>query len=151
MKVLAKNKRATFDFEITSKTETGIVLFGWEVKSAKNNLVSLKGSYVKVIGEEMFLSGARISKWKYATQEKIIDEQRDRKLLLQKRQIKSLKSKAQEKGMTIVPIDMYTNSAGLVKVTIALGKGKKKYDKRETLKMKDLKRRINQERASLNL
>lgn len=151
MKVLYSNKKARFDFDISDTFEAGIVLEGWEVKSAKAGNLSLKGSFIKEKEDELFLKGARISSWQYGQEKDQNQIYRDRKLLLKRRQIKNLLSKAQEKGFAIVPLDMYSNNGGMIKVTVGLGKGRKKFDKRSELKKRDLDRRVQTDRKTYNL
>lgn len=145
MGVLAKNKKAYFDYEVLETYEAGLKLLGHEVKSVKNGRVSLKGSFVvlKQQGEnrlpEFFLINAHIPLYKQAGDIKDYDPYRDRKLLLNKKEIRYLLGKKQEKGLTLVPIKLYTKH-GFIKLEFGLARGKKKYDKREDLKRKDLDR-----------
>jgi len=140
MKILAKNKKAYFDYEILEKLEAGIVLAGHEVKSIKSGNVSLKGSYVAVTGGEVWLLGCHISPYKFARLEGY-EPTRTRKLLLSKKQIASLIGKTKAQGLTLIPLSMYVKR-GFVKLEIALAKGKKKYEKRETIKKREAKRKI---------
>lgn len=142
MSVLAKNKDAYFNYSIEQELEAGIVLFGQEVKSAKSGNVSLKGSHVIIKGEEAFLVNSHISPYKYAGRIEIYEPTRARKLLLQKKQITSLIGKAKEQGMAVVPLEMYTKN-GLVKVKLGIGRGKKKYDKRATIRKREDERKIS--------
>jgi len=129
------NKKVNFEYEILESIEAGIVLIGAEVKGIVNNNISLKESYVKIINGEVFLIGAHISIPTYANPFSNIEETRDRKLLLHKREINKLQEKAQENGLTLVARKIYTNN-GKIKVEVCLVRGKKLYDKRETLKRK---------------
>lgn len=140
MKVIANNKKAYFDFFISDTIEAGIVLEGSEVKSIRAGGISLNESYVKVIGNEVFLINAYIKPFEKASSF-APDSKRTRKLLLNKNEILKLTQKVLEKGLTIVPLRVYLKGS-LVKVEIGVGKGKKLYDKRETLKEKTVKREI---------
>ena len=143
MKVIATNKKARFDYEILETFEAGIVLTGPEVKSVKLGHISIKESYATVRSEEVFLTNAHISPYKQAAS---IEQEptRSRKLLLKKSEIKSLIGKAQTQGLTLIPIQVYLKR-GFVKVEIGLGRGKKKHDKRESIKKKDVKREVERE------
>ena len=144
---LAINKRASFDYNIGDKYEAGIVLFGHEVKSAKTGHVSLKGSYVTLKqgkkGEQpqVYLINAHIPLYKNAGPIPDYDPTRARQLLLNKKEIKRLIGKKQEQGLTLVPLKIYTKHS-FVKLEFGLGKGKKKYDKRETIKKREVDRKI---------
>lgn len=142
MPSLAKNKRAFFDYEILERWEAGIILTGAEVKSVKAGQVNLKGSFVVLTEEQPFLINCHIAPYKQAkgTQKDYLPT-RTRKLLLNKKEIKSLIGKAAQKGLTLLPLSVYTKK-GFVKVEIGLGRGKKKKDKRELLKKKAADREI---------
>jgi len=139
---LARNKKGLFNYEILEKKEAGLVLTGAEVKSVKNGQINLKGSYITIKGGEVFLIGAHISPYKPAYgKQKDYTPTQDRKLLLHKKEIDRLQGKMTSEGLTIIPISVYTKS-NLIKVEIGLAKGKKKYEKRETIKNRDIDRRI---------
>ena len=144
MKVIANNKKAYFDFFISDNTEAGIELKGSEVKSIRAGGISLNESYVRVVGNEIFLINAFIKPFEKSSSF-VPDSRRTRKLLLRKSEIAK---KVSEKGLTIVPLKVYLKG-NLVKVEIGIGKGKKLFDKRETLKEKTAQREI--ESASKNL
>lgn len=146
MPSLAKNKKAYFDFEILDTFEAGIQLTGAEVKSIKNHQANLKGSYVTVHGDEAFVEKIHISPYKHASCE--TDPVRKRKLLLHKKEIAAIEGKIMEKGIAVIPLEIYTKQA-LIKLKIGIGRGKKQYDKRETLKRKSQKREI--EKALKNI
>lgn len=146
MKVIANNKRAYFDFFISDNTEAGIELKGSEVKSIRAGGISLNESYVRVVGNEIFLINAFIKPFEKSSSF-VPDSRRTRKLLLRKSEIAKLSQKVSEKGLTIVPLKVYLKG-NLVKVEIGIGKGKKLFDKRETLKEKTAQREI--ESASKN-
>jgi SsrA-binding protein len=137
------NKRAYFDYQVFETFEAGINLYGSEVKAIKLGHADLTGSFVKITGSEAYLINSRIYPYKFARPESY-DEKRTRKLLLHKKQITSLKSKLEANNLTIVPISLYT-TRNLIKAELALGKGKKAFDKRESIKKKDLNREIAQE------
>lgn len=147
MTVLAANKRAHFDYDIKETFEAGLVLAGHEVKAAKTGTVSLKGSFVTLKTmpgkdlPEAFLTNAHIGLYKHAGNITDYEPTRPRKLLLKKSEIRYLIGKKQEQGLTLVPIKMYTKRS-FVKIEFGVGRGKKKYDKREDIKKKDTERDI---------
>ena len=136
MKIIATNKRATYDYDISLKLDAGLVLTGSEVKSLRSNSSSIKGSYVEDIGSELWLCNCFIKKYE-SSSEKDNNPTRKRKLLLNKKELNKILGSIKRDGFSIVPINIYFNDTGLVKLNIGLGKGKKKYDKRETQKLKD--------------
>jgi len=136
MKIITTNKRATYDYDISLKLDAGLVLTGSEVKSLRSNSSSIKGSYVEDIGSELWLCNCFIKKYE-ASSEKDNNPTRKKKLLLNKKELNKILGSIKRDGFTIVPINIYFNDTGLVKLNIGLGKGKKKYDKRETQKLKD--------------
>ncbi|MBU1783243.1 SsrA-binding protein SmpB, partial [Patescibacteria group bacterium] len=147
MPVLAVNKRAHFDYEVLETFKAGLVLFGHEVKAVKNGQINLLGSYVvfknlagKVL-PEMYLINAHISQYKYTSSLGEYNPIRSRKILLKKKEIRRLVGKTQEPGLTLVPLKIYTNHS-FIKLEFALTKGKKKYDKREAIKKRDVERDI---------
>lgn len=137
------NKRAFFDYQILEKFEAGINLFGAEVKAVRLGHADLTGSHVRIMGDEAYLINAKIFPYEYSRPENY-DEQRTRKLLLHKKEIIALKSKTEGQNLTLVPISIYTTKS-FIKVEIALGKGKKQYDKKEAIKKKDIQREAEQE------
>ena len=136
--ILANNKKAYFDYFIEDKIEAGIELKGSEVKSIKQGKTSIKEAFVRIINGEVFIMGMSVVPWKFGSVYNP-EERRVRKLLLNKKEIKKLHEKVTQKGYTIVPLNVHL-SKGYVKVDIALGRGKKNYDKRESLAKKDQKR-----------
>lgn len=140
MKILVNNKRVAHDYFILETYECGIVLKGTEIKSIRLGKFSIKESYVRVRNYEMFIIGMHISKYDYGN---IFnhDEDRDKKLLMSKREIIKLGQKVKLEGLTLVPTKVYLKE-GLCKVEIALCKGKKLYDKRESQKEEDVRRRL---------
>lgn len=139
------NRRAPFDFEIHEKFEAGINLLGAEVKAVKLGHADLTGSHVRIMGNEAFLINAQIFPYQYSRPESY-DEKRTRKLLLHHQQIISLKSKLDGQNLTLVPFSMYTKGT-LIKLEIALGKGKKKFEKKEAKKKKDIQRELERDFA----
>ncbi len=137
------NKRAFFDYEILEKMEAGINLYGSEVKAVRLGHADLSGSFVKIIGSEVYLVNAKIFPYKYATPEGY-DQKRTRKLLFHKREIIALKSKSEGSNLALVPLSMYIKK-GFIKVEVGLGKGKREYDKRAKIKKRDIQRSIEQE------
>ena len=135
-----QNKNAFHNYEILEKFESGIALEGSEVKSLRQGRASLKESYGKVENGEVVLYNFHISSYDSSFEKH--EPLRKKKLLLHKREIRRLLKKTQEKGLTIVPIKVYSNNRGFVKVEIALAKGKLLYDKRRVLKEKEQKREI---------
>ena len=144
MGILIKNKKATFDYEILEKFEAGIELLGFEVKSVKNKNGSLKNSHITVRGGEVFLLNATIPPYQPANAPKDYDSERNRRLLLTKKEIKKVAEFEKKKGLTIIPISMYTKG-NKIKVGIAVVRGKKKFDKRESIKKKDMRRDTERE------
>ena len=138
MKDIAVNKKAYHDYEIQEKFEAGIALVGSEIKSLRNGKVSLKEAYVSFVHGEALIKGMNISVYKEATYNNH-DETRDRKLLLHKREINKLSNKCKLQGFTVVPLKIYFKD-GLVKLEIALAKGKSLYDKRQSDKLKTMER-----------
>ena len=141
MKQLANNKKAFHDYFIEKKYEAGIELLGSEVKSIKQGKVSIKESYIGDRNGQMFIYGMHVSPFKQAY-DQYIDPTRTRRLLLHKKEINNLIGKKTQNGYTIVPLSVYERD-GLVKIQIALAKGKKQYDKRETIKRREADRRID--------
>lgn len=140
MKVICKNKRASFDFFIDETYEAGIVLTGTEVKALREGRVNLKDSYARIKDEEIYLIGAHISPYAHGNRFNH-DPNRPRKLLLHKREIRRLYGKSREKGFSLIPTRMYFKD-GKVKVEIGLGKGKRAYDKREVLRQRTMEREV---------
>ena len=139
MKVISNNKKVFFDYFVSNLVEAGIVLEGCEVKSIRNGGASLIDSFVVIKNGEAVLKNAYIATYDKTTSFKP-DERRDRKLLLNKSEIFKLQRLAKEKGFTLVATKLYINDRGKVKVEIGLAKGKKLYDKRATLKEKQINR-----------
>ena len=143
-KMIANNKKARHDYFIEETYEAGIVLTGTEIKSARLGKVSIKESYARIEKEEMMIYGMNISPYGQGNRFNV-DPLRPRKLLLHKREIRKLIGATKLKGLTLVPLTMYINEAGLAKLEIALARGKKNYDKRDAIAKRDASR--NMERA----
>ncbi|TFE03852.1 SsrA-binding protein SmpB [Jeotgalibacillus salarius] len=139
-RVLAQNKKARHDYFIEETFEAGIVLQGTEIKSIRRGRVNLKDSFARISNGEVFLNNAHISPYEEGNRYNH-DPLRERKLLLHKQQINKLIGLTKQQGYSVVPLKMYLKD-GYAKVLIGIGKGKKKYDKRETLKKKDAQREV---------
>jgi|SRR5690554_1702661 len=142
IKVLATNRKARHEFFIEDTFETGIVLTGTEVKSIRQGKVNIKESYAVINNGEVFIQGMHISPYEQGNIYNV-DPLRVRKLLLHRREIRKLIGETKQKGFTLVPLSIYLKD-GRVKVEIALAKGKKLYDKRDTIAKKDAERRMKQ-------
>ena len=138
-KVEIKNKKASFEFELLEKFTAGIVLTGTEIKSIRAGKASLVDSYCYFVGNELFVKNMHVADYWWGTFNQH-DPRRDRKLLLTKRELKKLQRAYKEKGMTIVATRLFISENGYAKLNIALACGKKEYDKRESIKEKDLRR-----------
>lgn len=137
----AKNKKALFDYELLDAYEAGLVLSGAEVKSVRNKQINLKGSYISILEGEAYLKNAHISPYTFAAYKESYDPERPRKLLLSKKEIAYLQGKTQEKGLTIVPVSVYTKGPQ-IKLELAIARGKKKHDKRASIKKREQNRQI---------
>lgn len=134
-----KNKKARFAYHLVEEIEAGIVLTGTEIKSIREGKVSLADSYCTFRNGELFVINLHISEYSLGTHYNH-DPKRDRKLLLNRRELKKLETKTKEKGFTIVPVNLYVNERGIAKLNIALARGKHFYDKRESIKKRDIER-----------
>jgi SsrA-binding protein len=143
--VSIKNKKASFEYHFIDKFVAGIVLQGSEIKSVRDGKVNLQAAYCFVKNEEMFVRELHISPYEQASHYNH-EPKRERKLLLNKREIKKLEAKSQEKGLTIVPTRLFVTNKGLAKLEIALAQGKKLHDKRHDIKEKDLKKDLERMR-----
>ena len=135
MKIIANNKKANHDYFINEKFEAGIVLTGSEVKSLRINTGSIKESYITDKEGELWLTNCYIKQ--YSSSNENADTNRDRKLLVSKKELNKILGASKKEGMTIVPILLYFNPKGLAKLTIGIAKGKKKQDKRHSIKDKE--------------
>ncbi|TXH23220.1 MAG: SsrA-binding protein SmpB [Chitinophagaceae bacterium] len=137
--VSIRNKSATYEYFIDATYTAGIMLLGTEVKSIKDGRVSFNDSYCIIHDGEIFIKSLHISPYSHGTVNNH-NPDRDRKLLLQKREIKKIQAQLKEKGYTLIPLSIYLNDKNLIKMDIGLAKGKKLYDKRESIKKKDVER-----------
>ena len=137
-----KNRRAQFEFFLLQTFNAGIVLTGTEIKSVREGKVNLKDAFCQIHEGELWVKNMHISHYKFASYNNHITT-RERKLLLKKREIKKIASKLKEKGLTVVPVQMYISERGYAKLDISLAKGKKFFDKRDTIKQKDNKRELD--------
>ena len=140
---LSKNKKAFHDYEILESYEAGIALKGDEVKSIRDGQINLKGSFVTVFNEEAFMNGAQVSKFKFSSN-KNFEPTRMKKLILHKKEILKIWQYINQKGITAVPLEIYLKK-GLIKVQIGICRGKKLYDKRESIKKRDTERDIKRQ------
>ncbi len=138
---LVSNRRARREYHVTETLEAGLALVGTEVKAVRTGRVSLADAYCRVRGSEVFLVGAHISPYSHGNLNNH-DPLRERKLLLHRRQIRALKKSTEKKGFTIIPLKMYL-SGGIIKLEIGLARGKRLYDKRESMAERDVKRRLD--------
>ena len=141
MKILAENKKAYFNYQILEKLEAGISLIGQEVKSIKSRRINLAGSYVVLKNSEVFLIGANVPPYQPKNVPADYNPERSRKLLLKKSEIKYLIGKVKQKGLTLVPLRVYTKR-GKIKLEFGVARGKKKVDKRELIKKREAEREI---------
>jgi SsrA-binding protein len=137
--IYIKNKKAGFEYHLVQSFTAGIILTGTEIKSIRAGKCNLVDSYCLFINNELWVRNLHIAEYTYGTIYNHLPR-RDRKLLLTKRELRKLDNKTKEKGNTIIPTELYINEKGLAKLTIALAKGKRLYDKRETIKKKDIQR-----------
>ena len=142
MSVFSENRKAYFNYEILEKIEAGIELLGFEVKSLKKGQGSLEGAHITIRGNEAFIIAMNIPPYQVNNTPTDYDPLRNRRLLLTKKELKNLEKEENQKGLTIVPLLVY-NKGSKIKLEIAIVRGKKKYDKRETIKKRDTDREIN--------
>ncbi len=145
--IVIKNKRASFDYEISERYTAGIQLYGTEIKSIRDGKASLTDTYCTFINEELWVKNMHIATYFFGTYNNH-EVRRDRKLLLTKREMRKLNRATKETGFTIVPTKLFINEKGLAKLEIALARGKKNYDKRHALKEKEARKESRE--ASLN-
>lgn len=143
VKIIAQNKKAYFDYFVEEKYECGIALEGTEVKSVKNGNVSFADSFAEILNGEVWMRNFHISEYKFSSVFNH-DPDRRKKLLLHKEEIKRLQRKTDEKGYTLVPLDIYLKN-GRAKITLGVCKGKKQFDKRESIKKRDLDREMSRD------
>lgn len=142
-KTIAENRKARFDYFIDEKFECGLELLGTEVKSVKNGSISFQDAFAEIINGEIFVKNFHISEYSYSSVFNH-DTNRPKKLLLHKEEIKRIKRKVEVKGYTLIPLDFYIKN-GRVKVTLGICRGKKQFDKRATIKERDVNRDIQRE------
>lgn len=145
MKIIVQNKKATFDYEISYKVEAGVVLTGDEVKSLRAHHGSLNGSFATVKNNELFLLNCNIPVYSHAYQKDEDLALRTRKLLLHRKEMNKLIGDISKKGMTIVPLKIYLNDRGLIKVELGVGKHRKAHNKKELIKERDIQRETRRE------
>jgi SsrA-binding protein len=141
MPVYTKNKKARFNFEILDEIEAGLVLSGQETKSIRTGGARLQGAFVSLREDGAYLANMHIAKYKYSAKDDKYNPTQDRKLLLNKKELDYLRGKSQEKGLTIIPLSVYTKGR-FIKISLGTARGKKKHDKRETIKKRDVKKEI---------
>ncbi len=144
MAILSKNKKAYFSYEILEKFEAGVVLTGQEVKSIKSRRINLAGSYVVFKNEEAYLINAAVPPYQPKNVSQEYNPTQPRKLLLKKSEIKYLIGKSEQKGLTLVPLRVYTKK-GKIKLEFAIGRGRKKADKKELIKKRETEKEIKRE------
>lgn len=137
-----KNKRASFDYEFLETFQAGIVLTGTEIKSIRAGKASLVDCYCYFVGEELFVRNMHVAEYHWASNWGRHDPKRDRKLLLTRRELGRLHRAVKEKGLTIVAVKLYIAENGYAKLLIALARGKREFDKRQTIKEKDMRREM---------
>jgi len=142
MQIYSENKKAYYDYDILEKFEAGLVLLGTEVKSIKSGHCALSGAYVIIKGEEPYLLGAKIPAYQPKNAPADYNPERLRKLLLNKKEIQELMGRSSERGFSLIPLKIYEKS-GRIKLEFGLGKGTKKYDKKEKIKKRDVEREIH--------
>ncbi|MGZ5282591.1 MAG: SsrA-binding protein SmpB [Bacteroidia bacterium] len=141
-KLNIQNKKATFEFEILEKFTAGVMLTGTEIKSVREGKVNMSDAFCSFIQGELFVRNLHISEYSFGTHFNH-EPKRMRKLLLQKKELRKLHTKVKEKGLTIIPLRLFMSDTGYAKIDIGLAKGKKIYDKRESIKEKDVKRDLS--------
>ncbi len=139
LKIISKNKKAYFNYELLEKIEAGMVLTGAEIKSIRLGEVSLQDSYVTFSNNEAYIVNMNVATYKFSSIF-VVEPLRKRKLLLNAREIKRLQQEQKLKNLTVIPIMVYLNSAGRAKLEIALGRGKKLHDKRDVIKNREAQR-----------
>ena len=146
-KVNIKNRKASFEYQFIDKYVAGIMLLGTEIKSIRNNQANISDAHCVFMEEELFVKNLHIAEYSHGGKGNH-EPKRARKLLLNRQELNKMIGKVKEKGMSIIPIRLFNNDQGKAKLEIALAKGKKIYDKRESIKEKDLKRDIAREQSN---
>ncbi|MDR0485928.1 MAG: SsrA-binding protein SmpB [Elusimicrobiota bacterium] len=146
-KILASNRKAFHNFEILEKCEAGVILSGYEVKSCRRSNISLADSVIRFSNGEAFADNIFIAPYEnISTHISDYDAKRKRKLLLHRNEINKLSSKVREKGLALIPIEVFLSNKGKIKIIIGLAKGKRSYDKKETIKRRDIDRELSREK-----
>ncbi len=140
MKIVARNKRARFDYEILEEIEAGIILTGQEVKSVRGGNADLKGAYVSFATGKPVLKNSTIQPYKYASNLGGYDPGQDRALLMKKAEAERMVGKTEEKGISVMPLEF--RAGRTIKILLGVGRGRKKYDKRQRIKERDVERRL---------
>jgi len=147
MQIIVKNRKALFEYSLLDTYHAGIQLLGSEIKSIRAGKANLQEAYCFFIGNELFIKGMHIAEYShggYANHDPV----RQRKLLLKRTELRKIKNKLKEKGLTVIPIKLYINERGFAKLEIAVAKGKKLFDKRQNIKNKDIKRELDRTRKN---
>ncbi len=139
MNAILENRKAYFNYSIGDKYVAGVQLIGTEVKSIKDGNLNFNDSYCLFVNDELFIRGVHVSDYSFGEKH---ENTRDRKLLLNKRELKKIKNTVKEKGLTIVPLKGFFSERGFFKIEIGIGKGKREFDKRETIKKRDIDREL---------
>ena len=143
-KIFFKNRKATYNYEVFDKYTAGVILKGTEIKSIRSSLINMNSSYCIVDNNDIYIKDLNISEYEFGNLNNH-EPKRKRKLLLNKREINQIKKKVSEKKLSIIPLNLYVSGRGFVKIEIALCKGKKIYDKRESVKKREADRKIRQD------
>ena len=141
MKIISNNRKAYYNFEILNKLEAGIVLKGSEVKSLRLNKASLTEAYIVEKKQELWVQNLQIAQYKFCSPSFNHDPKRMKKVLLRRKEINKLIGKIKEEKISIIPLTLFINDKNIIKITIGVGKGKKKHDKRETIKQREWQRK----------
>lgn len=147
MQIIIKNRKALFEYSLLDTFDAGIQLLGSEIKSIRAGKANLQEAYCFFVGEELFIKGMHIAEYShggYANHDPV----RHRKLLLKRTELHKIKNKLKEKGLTVIPVKLYINKRGFAKLEIAVAKGKKLFDKRQSIKNKDAKRELDRTRKN---
>ena len=144
MKIYSENRKALYDYEILEKYEAGLILQGQEVKSIRSGQINLSGSYVVFRGQEPYLIGAKVPAWQPKNTPEDYNPEQPRKLLLNQKEIDYLVGRTNQKGFSLIPLKVYDKN-GRIKLEFGLAKGKKKYDKKEKIKQRDIERQTAKE------
>jgi SsrA-binding protein len=147
MQIIVKNRKALFEYSLIDTYHAGIQLLGSEIKSIRAGKANLQEAYCFFIGDELFIKGMHIAEYShggYANHDPV----RQRKLLLKRTELRKIKNKLKEKGLTVIPVKLYINERGFAKLEIAVAKGKKLFDKRQNIKNKDVKRELDRTRKN---